>query len=176
MIIAVNKPKGPTSNQILSQIKKIIGIKKVGHAGTLDSLASGVSIIAIGRDSTKKISEEVKKEKEYIAKIKLGETSETDDEEGGKTVWGGVKVPEVSKVSKVLENFIGKIKQIPPIYSAIKVSGQESYKLARRGKPVKLKPREVEIKNIEILSYEYPLLKIKIITGPGVYIRSLARD
>lgn len=176
MILAVLKPKGPSSNQLLTQIKKLTGIKKIGHAGTLDPLASGVLVVAIGRDSTKKISEEVKKEKEYIAKIKLGETSETDDEEGEKTKWEVVKVPEVSEVSKVLESFLGKIKQTPPIYSAIKVSGQESYKLARRGKSVELKPREVEIKNIEILDYNYPQLDLKVITGPGVYIRSLARD
>src|SRR3989344_2764184 len=176
MILAVFKPKGPSSNQLLTQIKKLTRIKKIGHAGTLDPLASGVLVVAIGRDSTKKISEEVKKEKEYIADVKLGQNSTTDDEEGEKTKWEVEKVPKVSEVSKVLEGFIGKVKQTPPVYSAVKVSGQESYKLARKGKTVKLKPREVEIKNIEILNYDYPLLELKVTTGPGVYIRSLARD
>lgn len=176
MIIGIWKPKGPTSFKYLSQIKKIAGTKKVGHAGTLDPLAEGVLVVAIGRQSTKKISGEVKREKEYIATIKLGENSTTDDEEGEKTLWEIKEIPDISKVSKVLKSFVGKIKQTPPLYSAVKVSGQEAYKLARAGKEFKLKPREVELKELILLNYEYPLLEIKVTTGPGVYIRSLARD
>ncbi len=176
MIIAVWKPKGPSSNQLLTQIKRLINIKKVGHAGTLDPLASGILVVAIGRQSTKLLSTEVKKEKEYLAKIKLGETSTTDDAEGQKTKWDVKKIPTLKDIKSTVKQFIGQIEQTPPIFSAIKISGKESYKLARKGEPVKLKPRPVLIKNIEILNFEYPFLEIKVTTGPGVYIRSLARD
>lgn len=176
MILAIYKLKGPTSNQLLTQVKKITGIKKVGHAGTLDPLASGVLVVALGRQSTKKISEMVKKEKEYIAKIKLGSNSTTDDEEGEKTDWEIKKIPTLIGIKKIIKKFVGKISQVPPIYSAIKISGQEAYKLARKGKTVELKPREVEIKSIKLLNYHWPFLEIQVVTGPGVYIRSLARD
>lgn len=176
-LFAVYKPKGPTSYDIIRQIKKIIGKKeKIGHAGTLDPLASGVLVIAIGRESTKKISETVRKEKEYIAKIKLGETSVTDDEEGEKTIRQFSNKPIRKDVEKILPEFIGEIMQVPPVYSAIKVKGDEAYKLARRGKEVKLESRKALVKEIEIRSYEWPYLILRVVTGPGVYIRSLARD
>ncbi len=217
MIFAVYKPKGPTSYDVIRQIKKIIGKdKKIGHAGTLDPLASGVLVIAIGREATKKISKYTEKprrpqasivnegvgaptetsaEKEYVAKIRLGETSTTDDEEGEKTshtlspeLVEGMQYRDpstplrsaqeimITNIQKVLPPFIGKIQQIPPAYSAIKINGEEAYKRIRKGEAVAMKPREVEIKSIEILDYKYPFLTIKVITGPGVYIRSLARD
>jgi tRNA pseudouridine55 synthase len=176
MIIGVIKPKGPTSNNILTQIKKISGIKKIGHAGTLDPLASGVLVVAISRQSTKKIAEEVKKEKEYIADITLGMESTTDDEQGEKTVWKVSEVPKVPEVSKVLEGFIGDIEQLPPIYSAIKINGKEAYKYAHKGLAVEMTKRPAFIKEIELLEYEYPHLKIRVVTGKGVYIRTLAKD
>lgn len=176
MIIGVYKPKGPSSNKLLTQIKKISGIKKIGHAGTLDPLASGVLVVAISRQSTKKIAEEVKKEKEYIADITLGMESTTDDEEGEKTVWQIKEEPTLAEVSKVLESFIGEIEQTPSIFSALKINGQPAYKYARKGQIVEIKPRKALIKNIELLEYKYPLLKIKVTTGPGVYIRTLAKD
>lgn len=176
MILAFWKPKGPTSFKFLYQIKKIAGTRKVGHAGTLDPLAEGILIVAIGRQSTKKLATEVKKEKEYLANIKLGEESTTDDEEGEKTKWDVKNIPTLSEIEEVIKSFIGKIKQTPPLYSAIKIQGKEAYKFARKGRAVNLESREVEVKNLEILEYEWPILKIKVTTGPGVYIRSLARD
>lgn len=180
MIIGIIKPKGPTSNDILTQVKKIAGIKKVGHAGTLDPLASGVLVIAISRASTKKIAEEVKKEKEYIADVTLGMESTTDDEQGEKTVWevspAFAKATTDKEVSKALKGFIGNITQLPPIYSAIKVNGKEAYKYAHKGETVEMTPRPAYIKEIELLEYNYPLLKIRVVTGKGVYIRTLAKD
>ncbi|OGY46164.1 MAG: tRNA pseudouridine(55) synthase TruB [Candidatus Buchananbacteria bacterium RIFCSPHIGHO2_02_FULL_38_8] len=174
-IFPVYKPKGPTSNDIVVKIKKITGIKKVGHAGTLDPLASGVLVIGVGREATKKLDSIVEKEKEYIAKIKLGETSSTDDEEGEKSI--KQKINKTKKqIERVTSQFVGSIKQVPPKFSAIKVSGQEAYKLARQGKALKLGPRDVEIKEIEIINYQWPYLALRVVTGPGVYIRSLARD
>jgi len=176
MIVPILKPKGPTSFQIISQIKKITGIKKVGHAGTLDPLAEGVLIVGIGRDSTRKLFTELEKEKEYEVLIELGKTSVTDDEEGEKTVWEIGQRPDVSEIAESLKHFIGEIWQMPPQYSAVKVGGKEAYKNARKGRVVNLGKRQVLIKEIEILSYEWPLLRLRVLTGPGVYIRSLARE
>lgn len=176
MIVPILKPKGPTSFQIISQIKKITGIKKVGHAGTLDPLASGVLVIGIGRDSTRKLFQELEKEKEYEVLIKLGETSATDDEEGEKTVWEVAEVPKATEVAEAIEVFVGEIWQMPPVYSAVKRGGVRAYEDARKGRRVLLGKRQVLIKEIEILEYSYPLLKLRVLTGPGVYIRSLARE
>lgn len=173
---AVDKPKGLTSRQVVNIVRRQTGIKKVGHGGTLDPLASGVLVIAVGREATKKLSLIVKKEKEYIATVKLGVVSTTDDEEGEKTKIFVSKVPDENEIRKKLVKFIGEIKQIPPIYSAVKVKGRQAYKYARKGKKVKLKPRRVFVKEIEVLEYKWPLLKLRIVCGPGVYIRSIARD
>ena len=174
-ILAIWKPKGPTSNDVVQDVKRITGGKKVGHAGTLDPLAEGVLVIGIGREGTKNMSVEVKKEKEYLAKVKLGETSITDDEEGEKTAVSDKK-PDKADITDIMRKFIGKIKQVPPIYSAIKVSGKEAYKFARQGEKPVLLERDADIKEIEVLSYEWPYLELRVVTGPGVYIRALARD
>lgn len=175
-IIAIYKPKGPTSHDIIDEIRKITGEQRVGHAGTLDPLARGVLVVGIGREATKKLSETVKKEKEYIAEITFGAESTTDDEEGDKTYLEIKELPSREIIEKALAKFIGKIIQTPPIYSAIKVKGRAAYKSARRGEEIQLKSREVEIKEIEMLQYKWPHLELRIVTGPGVYIRALARD
>jgi tRNA pseudouridine55 synthase len=174
MIVGIIKPKGPTSNNIVQEVKRITG-RKVGHAGTLDPLASGVLVLGIGK-STKELDSVVKKEKEYVSTFELGAYSTTDDAEGEKTEIEVGEIPDLEKISEVIKNFVGEISQVPPKFSAVKVNGREAYKLARRGKEVKLGPRKVKVEKIEILDYDYPLLVLKIITGPGVYIRSLARD
>ena len=175
-IFCIFKPKGVSSNRILQQIKRSQNISKIGHAGTLDPLASGILVVACGREFTKKLSESVKKEKEYIAEIKLGATSSTFDEEGEKKISNIKSIPIREEILFVLKNFIGIIDQTPPIYSAVKVKGRSAYKYARSGEHISLTSRKVEIKSIELISYEWPILKIKVITGPGVYIRSLAND
>lgn len=176
-IISINKPKGWTSFDVVAKVRLTLGVKKVGHAGTLDPLATGVLVVAVGREATKKISDIVGKEKEYIAKIKLGETSTTDDEEGAKTKYQNSKFRcQKNEIASTLKKFIGEISQVPPIYSAIKIKGKKAYQLARKGKDVKMKARQVLIKEIKIVSYRWPYLKIRVICGPGTYIRSLARD
>ncbi len=174
MIVGIIKPKGPTSNDIVQKVKKIMG-EKVGHAGTLDPLASGILVLGIGED-TKKLGEVVKKEKEYVSIFKLGEFSETDDEEGEKTKVEIKEIPDRKKIEIVVGKFVGEIYQKPPKYSAVKIKGREAYKLARKGEDVLLEPRKVKVEEIEILGYDYPFLELKVTTGPGVYIRSLARD
>lgn len=172
----IYKEKGPTSFRIISQLRRITGVKTIGHAGTLDPLASGVLVVAIGKDYTRKISEIVNTEKEYIAKIKLGLESTTDDEEGQKTEINLDRKPSLKEIEAAINRFIGKIMQTPPIYSALKINGKPMYKLARKGLNPEAKPREVEVKNIDIIKYDYPYLEIKVTTGKGVYIRALARD
>lgn len=175
-IAAVYKPKGPTSFDIISRLRKITGIKKIGHAGTLDPLASGVLVVGIGREATRKLSEVVESEKEYLATIKFGAKSTTDDEAGEKNNVKVTKKLTRDDIEKALKKFHGKIMQLPPNFSAIKIKGKRAYKLARRGEIPKLKKRPVEVKSIKIIKYKWPLLKIKIICGKGFYVRSLARD
>ncbi len=188
-IFAIYKPKGPTSHDIIDRLRKETGVKKIGHAGTLDPLASGVLVVGIGREATRQLDQIVKKEKEYLAKIKLGETSTTNDEEGKKkesVVVAGLtntkcllkvsRIPRFKEVEDTVARFKGEINQTPPIYSAVKIKGKEAYKLARQGQNPELKPRKVLIKEIEILNYKWPYLELRVVTGPGVYIRALARD
>ncbi|HLB32582.1 MAG TPA: tRNA pseudouridine(55) synthase TruB [Patescibacteria group bacterium] len=175
-IFAVYKPKGPTSHDVVDEIRKLTGVRKVGHAGTLDPLASGVLVIAIGRDATKQLDTLKSKEKEYRAVIELGATSATDDSEGHITSQHFKQQPSIGDVEKVLPAFLGKIEQIPPLYSAVHVAGKRAYKLARQQKDITLAPRAVEIKSIKLSKYEWPYLEIGVVTGPGVYIRALARD
>lgn len=175
MIIPVYKEEGPTSRDVLNTIQKLTGEKKVGHGGTLDPLAKGVLIVAIGRESTKKLHNDSFYEKEYRATIFLGEESITDDREGEKKKISGKK-PSKREVEDVLAGFLKEKYQIPPAFSAIKVKGKESYKVARKGVFLNLEPKKIEIKKIEVKKYSYPFLEINVITGSGVYIRSIARD
>ncbi|MCG2701290.1 tRNA pseudouridine(55) synthase TruB [Candidatus Parcubacteria bacterium] len=175
-IFAVYKPKGITSNDAVQIVKRQAGGKKTGHAGTLDPLAEGVLVVGVGREATKQLGEIVKKEKEYLAVVKFGETSSTDDDEGEKIEIKVKNIPEIIDIEKAIKKFQGKIMQTPPVFSAIKVNGREAYKLARAGREVEMKPREIEIKKIDITDYKWPILKLKVVTGPGAYIRALARD
>lgn len=175
-ILAVNKPKGPTSFDIIRKIRKIVHEKKVGHAGTLDPLAQGVLVVGVGREATRKLDEIVQKEKEYVAKVKLGAFSETDDAEGEKQKVEVQSIPSQAEIEDVLAKKIGDIRQVSPRYSAVKISGKEAYKRARMGEKFTLPERFVEIKEIEILSYGWPFLELRLVTGPGVYVRSLARE
>jgi len=175
-IFAVYKPKGITSNDAVQIVKRQAGGKKTGHAGTLDPLAEGVLVVGVGREATKQLSEIVKKEKEYLAVMKFGETSSTDDAEGEKIEIKVKNIPEIIDIEKAIKKFQGNIMQIPPVFSAIKVNGRKAYKLARAGREVEMKPREIEIKKIDITDYKWPVLKLKVVTGPGAYIRALARD
>ena len=175
-LFALYKPKGPTSNAFLNQVRRLTGVRKIGHAGTLDPLASGVLVVGIGSESTRKLSDMVGKEKEYIAKIKFGYESSTDDEEGEKKEVDPSKIPERAEIENAFPKFIGDIQQVPPMMSAAKVRGEEAYKRARRGENFNVGAHSVEIKSIKILDYNSPYLTLSVTTGPGVYIRSLARD
>jgi tRNA pseudouridine55 synthase len=176
-LYGVYKPIGPTSHHVVAAIRNGLssGIK-VGHAGTLDPLASGVLVIAVGRKYTKQIGKIVDKEKEYIAKVTLGQVSSTDDMEGERVEHKIFKKPSRTDIELALKFFEGEILQVPPVFSAIKINGKASYKMARRGQPVSLLARKVQLKSSKILSYRWPNVKIKLVTGPGFYVRALARD
>lgn len=176
-IFAVNKPAGITSHDVVDIIRKKYNTRKVGHAGTLDPFATGVLVIGIGED-TKKLKEIVGQEKEYIATIEFGKSTDTYDVTG-KTIEISECWKEISQDSLFMilnSKFVGHIMQQPPTYSAKKVKGRKAYELARKGILVNLRPQKVFVKSIEILDWTPPELKLKIETGPGVYIRSIAQD
>ena len=175
-IFAVNKPKGPTSHDVVDEIRKLTGVQRVGHAGTLDPLASGVLVVAIGREATRNLDALKNKEKEYQAIVKLGATSATDDGEGPIEKQVVARQPKLDEINKVLSSLTGQIDQLPPVFSAVHIGGSRAYKLARQQKDVTLVSRRVEIKSIKMVRYEWPELEIRVVTGPGVYIRALARD
>ena len=173
-IININKPLGITSFDVVRKIKKTAKTKKVGHTGTLDPEASGVLPVCIGK-GTKIVDFIMNNTKEYEAVLKLGITTDTYDSTG-KTV----NLTEVNlsnnDIIAVISKFIGNIKQIPPMYSAIKIKGQKLYELARQGIVIDRKPREITISSIDILSIEIPYVSMRIKCSKGTYIRSLCND
>lgn len=175
-LIIINKPYGWPSMKVIRKIKKLTGVKKVGHAGTLDPLATGVLPVCIGREFTKKISELMNLKKEYIAEINLSAFSETDDSEGEIIPVEVKKSPAEKEIKKILESFLGIQTQIPPKYSAVRIEGKRAYKLAREKKIFELKAKEVTFHEIKLINFNWPNLKIKIVCSKGTYIRSLARD
>lgn len=174
--ILIDKPVGPTSFDMVYKLRKITGIKKIGHAGTLDPFATGLLLLAIGRGATREISQYVKLDKTYIADLRLGAVSTTHDPEGDITENLEAKKPERKVIEKTLEQFVGEQKQIPPMFSAKKVGGQKLYHLARKGKIIERQPQDIRIDYINILSYEWPKLKIELRCSSGTYIRVLAFD
>ncbi|MFA5135209.1 MAG: tRNA pseudouridine(55) synthase TruB [Patescibacteria group bacterium] len=175
-IVGIYKPKGPTSHDIIDQLRRITGVQRIGHAGTLDPLAEGVLVVGIGRDATKQLDEAVQKEKEYEATITLGAESTTDDAQGELRTVPISRIPARDEVERAALQFTGEIEQLPPQYSSVKVGGKPAHRRVRRGESVTLGPRQVTVKNIAMESYSWPQLKLRVVTGPGVYMRSLARD
>ena len=174
-VLVVDKPAGITSFGVVHRIKKWTGCRKVGHAGTLDPMATGVLLVCTG-PATKRVSELMELEKEYEGTVELGMTTETDDAEG--KVTGRCDVPPFSRedILAILEGFQGFIDQIPPMYSAIKKNGSRLYRLARRGMVVPRDPRKVTIHEINLLDWKPPFLSVRVRCSKGTYIRALARD
>ena len=148
---------------------------KVGHAGTLDPLASGLMIICTGK-KTKEISQHQAAEKEYIATLKLGATTPSYDGETEETYFYPTKHISKELIISVCNRFIGEIEQLPPIFSAIKVKGKKLYESARKGNKVEIKPRIIRINELEIINMELPYIKLRVSCSKGTYIRSLAHD
>ena len=180
-IIAINKPYTWTSFQIVNKVRyhlsRKYGIKrfKVGHAGTLDPLASGVLLLCTGK-ATKRIEELQGQTKEYEAEIMLGATTPSFDMEQPVDARYPYEHLTREMVEETLKQFVGDIAQRPPLFSACKVDGKRAYDLARKGSDMQLEPKQIRIDSIELLECELPKIRIRVVCGKGTYIRSLARD
>ena len=174
-ILVVDKPLGWSSAYVCRLIRSRTGGAKVGHAGTLDPLATGVLVICLGK-ATKRIPDLMDETKHYLATVDLSRTSTTQDLEGELTTVSVERVPTRDEVAIACAAFVGPIMQTPPSHSAVWIDGERAYKKARRGETVAVRARPVVIDAIAIVSYEWPLLVIDVRCRKGTYIRSLARD
>lgn len=173
--LLIDKPAGWTSHDVVAKLRGITGIKKIGHGGTLDPLATGLLVVGIGA-ATKQLEQFVQGDKGYLATVRLGATSDTDDAEGVLRPHSGAAEPPRRVVEQALGSFMGEQQQLPPIYSALKTAGQKHYQLARAGKEVVRTARTVTIHRIELLSYSWPDVEFSCSVSKGTYIRSIARD
>ena len=174
-VLLINKPFQWTSFDVVRKVRNLIKIKKVGHAGTLDPLATGLLIICTGK-FTKKINEYMAQEKEYAGSFTLGATTPTYDLESKPANFKSVENISAEQIRQAAGNFLGEIMQTPPIHSAIKVEGRRVYELARKGKEVKLEARKVFIREFEIAEIKMPVVQFRVVCSTGTYIRSLAND
>ncbi len=182
-MLLVDKPAGWTSFDVVNYVRRIVANAegkrpkhvKVGHTGTLDPFATGLLVLLIGKDYTRRAAELSKLDKTYEVTIRLGQTSSTGDPEGD-VIAVSDTVPDQKAVQEAASRFRGQIEQIPPAYSAIKINGQRAYKLARAGKEVVIEPRQVTINRLEVTDYKYPELKLVADVSSGTYIRALAED
>jgi tRNA pseudouridine55 synthase len=173
-LMLVDKPIGPSSHKIVSIVRNGTGIRKVGHAGTLDPRASGVLVLCLG--AATRLSEFLSTaSKRYEAVIRFGMSTETYDAEGDAIRITGT-APNEEDIRSILPQFIGEIEQVPPPYSAIKIQGRKAYELARKGEDVELDPRKITIYHLEFMDYNPPDLILSVECSAGTYIRSLAHD
>lgn len=172
-ILLINKTTGMTSHDVVMKIRKLLKTKKVGHCGTLDPDATGVLVICVNK-ATKAIQFLTADSKEYIATLSLGKSTDTYDASG--KVLEEKEFNGIKNLGEVLNSFVGKQKQLPPIYSAIKVNGKKLYEYARENKEVEIKPRDIEIKEIELLKVEDNEITFRVLCSKGTYVRSLCVD
>tara|TARA_Y100000739_G_scaffold184844_1_gene163416 strand:+ start:123 stop:812 length:690 start_codon:yes stop_codon:yes gene_type:complete len=180
-VLLINKPLHWSSFQLVNKlrwlIKRKLGIKKikVGHAGTLDPLATGLMIICTGK-KTKEINQYQSAEKEYLATLKLGATTPSYDGETEENYFYPTKHISHELITKTCTRFLGEIEQIPPAFSAIKVKGKKLYESARKGNEVEIKPRKIRINELELMNIDLPYIQLRVSCSKGTYIRSLAYD
>lgn len=174
-MLLVDKPIEWTSFDVVRKIRNLIRIKKVGHAGTLDPLATGLLILCTGK-FTKRINEYMAQEKEYTGSFTLGATTPTYDLESEPVNFKDVNLITKEEILNATKQFTGELMQIPPAHSAIKIDGKRVYELARQGKEVKIEPRKIIIKEFEITKIEMPDVFFRVVCTTGTYIRSLAND
>lgn len=174
-LLLVNKPYEWTSFDVVRKLRNKLKIKKIGHAGTLDPLATGLLILCTGK-MTKQIDSFMGMEKEYTGKFIIGQTTETLDLESEPTIPLDITHITEKDLQQAAEKWTGNIQQLPPAHSAIKVKGQRAYTLAREGKEVELKTRDITISVFEITAIKLPEISFRIVCSKGTYIRSMARD
>lgn len=175
-VLNVNKPAGVTSRDVVNTIQRIVRPLKLGHAGTLDPMATGVLLICLGK-ATRLIPILQSSPKTYVAEFTLGQTSNTDDSTGDvqSTEWSDAPISRES-LETALSSFVGDIQQVPPQFSAVKVNGQRAYAKARQGEELELRAKTVTVHDICVAAYEWPVVTLTIRCGSGTYIRSIARD
>ena len=174
-LLLIDKPYEWTSFDAVKKIRIVTGISKVGHAGTLDPLATGLLIICTGR-FTKKISDYMKMQKEYTGSMIIGAVTPTFDLESEPVNFKNISNLTPEKIYSTVKNFVGEIEQVPPMHSAIKKDGKPLYLMARKGKEIKLEPRKIEISSFEITAINLPEINFKVVCSTGTYIRSLVND
>jgi tRNA pseudouridine55 synthase len=174
--LLIDKEPGWTSHDIVAKLRTITGVGKIGHAGTLDPFASGLLIVGVGREATKRLSTIKDLSKTYEAVIFLGATSNTQDCTGRIVQVEETGEPSSGAVEKVIQSFIGQQPQTPPMYSAKKVGGKRLYHLARQGKTIERAPHNIVIYDVSLLSYNFPRITVSVKCSPGTYIRTLAAD
>ena len=171
----IDKPVGITSHDVVAKLRKVTGERRIGHAGTLDPLASGLMLVAIGRNHTKQLAEYVGLDKTYTAEITFGASSETDDAEGPIHPKSS-RQPERGELEDVIKIMIGSQLQLPPQFSAKKIGGKKAYELARAGETAPVVPKNITIHQLRLLVYDYPKCSLECEVSSGTYIRSIARD
>ncbi len=174
-IVVLDKPTGPTSRELVDRVVELLPRVKVGHAGTLDPLASGILILCVGV-ATRLIEIIQDLGKSYRTVIRLGARSDTHDALGSIAFGESPRAPSMAQVREALSKLVGRIMQTPPDYSAVKIKGRRAYELARAGHTVDIAPRLVQIDRIEVIDYSWPRLELEIDCSKGTYIRSIARD
>jgi tRNA pseudouridine55 synthase len=174
-VLLIDKPLGWTSFDVVNKLRYKLKIKKIGHAGTLDPLATGLLIICVGK-MTKRIEEFMGLEKEYTGKFMLGKTTPSFDLETEVTESGDTSGLTEERIHSATKQFTGKVSQLPPMHSAIKIGGKRAYQFARKGKEVELQPRDIEITKFDITNISLPEVEFRIVCSKGTYIRSIARD
>jgi len=178
-ILLIDKPAGMTSFGVVARIRRVLSERagkkiKIGHTGTLDPFATGLMILVIGKEC-KNAGMYSKLDKIYEATIHLGQNSTTGDPEGELSDVSD-RVPNETEIKNVIKKFTGEITQFPPIFSAIKINGQRAYKLARKGEKIDMPNRQVMIYKLDLIEYDYPVIKVRAKVSSGTYIRSLAED
>jgi tRNA pseudouridine55 synthase len=175
-LLVIDKPRGVTSRAVVDQLQGVFPPgTRLGHTGTLDPLATGILVTCVGVAT--RLTEYVQRmEKTYHTRLRLGARSDTDDGEGLIEQVSVAQPPSGEAIHQVLQSFVGEIEQIPPAYSAAKVTGRRAYDLARTGQDFSLRPRTVHIRSLDLLGYDYPWLDVQVHCSKGTYIRSLARD
>ncbi len=174
-VLLINKPFQWTSFDVVNKLRHLLKIKKIGHAGTLDPLATGLLIICTGK-MTRRIEEFMGLEKEYTGKFILGKTTPSHDLETKISEGNDISTITDKQIQEATIAFTGTIQQIPPMHSAIKIGGKRAYEFARQGHRIELKQREVEIRIFEISRIQLPEISFRIVCSRGTYIRSIARD
>ncbi|MEX0667937.1 MAG: tRNA pseudouridine(55) synthase TruB, partial [Acidimicrobiia bacterium] len=176
-LLVIDKPSGPTSHDMVARVRRVAGVKRVGHAGTLDPLATGVVVIGIGR-ATRLLRYVQESHKEYVARVRFGIATDSLDADGREISREPMPVTE-EQVSSVLSSFRGIIEQVPPMVSAIQIGGRRLHELARAGEEVERQPRPVEVYSVDVIEFEagdFPLATIHVECSKGTYVRVLADD